>query len=226
MFGIGEYDAPENNYKAQTVGLGNIDDIRNRTQGGMDQQKQRANYHGMQSQTARGQQDQLAGLLYRQSMGKAGPSAAEGQLQAGQEAAMRQTMAMAAGARGNPYLARRSAIDAQAGLAGQTNQQAAILRAQEQQAAQQQLGGLLGGMRQQDFMGQQMAQQQEQDYLRGLLSAESAQQQGGLAAQSINAGVAQQNAQMLAQARQQKAQSDAAMIGGLFSGAGAALGAA
>ncbi len=81
-----------------------------------------------------------------------GPSAAQAQLQAGNDAAMHAQMSMAASARGGSLAAsaaQRHAMDNSATLGQQTANQAAMLRAQEMQAAmggysQAQQAGLAG----------------------------------------------------------------------------------
>lgn len=80
--------------------------------------------------------------------------------------------AMAAGARGNPALAARQALNNTAGITAQANQAGAMARAQEQLAATQQLGlGIYGARGQDEGMNQFNATgraqtQQEADRLR------------------------------------------------------------
>lgn len=105
-----------------------------------------------------GQQQQLADYLKGQAMGTNGPSAAQAQLQAGADTANRAAASMAASAGPRDYaLARRAAIDAAANNTQQAGTQAAILRAQEQQSAQGQLGNVLQTQRGQTQQGAQSA---------------------------------------------------------------------
>ena len=79
-----------------------------------------------------------ANALMGMSQLPAGPSAAEQQLRMGGDAAMRQQMAMAAGARGgNAALALQNAGQNQGDIMGNINQQAALQRAQETLANRQ-----------------------------------------------------------------------------------------
>jgi hypothetical protein len=83
------------------------------------------------------QQNQALGLMQGAAMGNA-PSAAQLQLQQGMEQGLGQQASMAASARGGTgatMAAQRNAQFAGANLAAQTNQQQAILRAQEMAAA-------------------------------------------------------------------------------------------
>jgi hypothetical protein len=97
---------------------------------------------------AEAQQKQLVEQLQQMAAGK-GPSAAQGVLQAGTDDAIRTAMALSGSARGNALgAAQLNAVNAGTLATAQAANQAAILRAQEQQAAIGQLGGLLSGMRQ------------------------------------------------------------------------------
>jgi hypothetical protein len=92
-----------------------------------------------------------------------GPSLATEMLRkATGDAAANQT-AMAAGARGNPALAARQALNNTAGITAQANQAGAMARAQEQLSALQQLGlGIYGARGQDEGMNQFNAAQQAQ----------------------------------------------------------------
>lgn len=95
-----------------------------------------------------GQQQGLADMLAARARGE-GPSVAEMQLQQTLEANRRAAAgALAAAGRSmNPALAQRLLLQQQSTLGQQAGGQAAILRAQEQLAAQQALGAQLGQMR-------------------------------------------------------------------------------
>ncbi len=79
-----------------------------------------------------------------------GPSLAQEMLRKNTQEAMQNQTAMAAGARGNPALAARTAQNATAGITAQAAQSAAMARAQEQLGAMQQLGLGIYGARGQD----------------------------------------------------------------------------
>ena len=95
------------------------------------------------------------------------PSAAEMQMRRGLGAAQRGARAQAASATGlGPALQARMAGQAQESMAMQTGQQTAILRAQEQAAAEQAYAEMLAGARGQDVQQQQFEQQTAlQEYL-------------------------------------------------------------
>jgi len=143
---------------------------------------------------ARNRQSRLARQLFDRSEGRGGPSAAEAQLQQASEANQRQAMALASSGRGNPALARQFAGRQQAQVGQQAAQQAAVLRAQEQQAATTQLGSVLQGARQQELGMEQQRIQREQ-----------------IEASERNAAV-----QAAAQADAAKAQAKASKQGGLM----------
>lgn len=153
-----------------------------------------------QSNQTRGQQNVLSQQYNDMIMGK-GPSVAEKQLFSGQEAAIKGAAAQAglASARGGGYgqIARGLASQSAQG-AMDVNQQAATLRAQEQQAAMSGQAALQNQIRSGDITGAQLGQQgaiegakltqqgqQARDTLRGQLmgmglSAQAAQQQADL----------------------------------------------
>lgn len=106
-----------------------------------------------QSQEARNVQADLMKALQARSEGKT-PSIAEQQLQQQSEQNIAAQNAAMAGARGiNPALAARLVGNQAAQAQQQTNQQAAILRSQEQQAAEGALAGLATNTRGQDMSG-------------------------------------------------------------------------
>jgi len=96
-----------------------------------------------------GQQQALADVLRARAEGRGGPSLAELQLQQSLEANRAAAAGALAGAgRGiNPALAQRLLLQQQSTLGQQAAGQGAVLRAQEQLAAQQALGQQLSGMR-------------------------------------------------------------------------------
>lgn len=96
-----------------------------------------------------GQQQSLADALLARSQGRGGPSLAELQLQQTLAQQQRNVAGALAGAGRsmNPALAQRLLLRQQNALSGQTAGQAAMLRAQEQLAAQTALGNQLGAMR-------------------------------------------------------------------------------
>lgn len=97
----------------------------------------------------RGDQRDYIGRLRALSEGR-GPSLASEMLRKNTQDAMANQTAMAAGARGNPALAARSAMNNTAGITAQAAQTAAMARAQEQLGALQQMGLGIYGARGQD----------------------------------------------------------------------------
>lgn len=97
-----------------------------------DQYGLRGTIDWMNQNDARYKQADLATYFAQQAMGQGGPSVAQKQLQAGLDQATNNAMGIAASSRTNPAAAARAAIQAQGQMAAQTNQQAGILRAQEQ----------------------------------------------------------------------------------------------
>lgn len=94
------------------------------------------------------QEQTLTDALMAQAQGTGGPSAAQLQMQAGVDQASNQAMGVAAAQRGmSPALAARQAQQAGAQMSQQANQQAGILRAQEQLNAQQAAGSMLASQR-------------------------------------------------------------------------------
>lgn len=110
--------------------------------------RQLSDYNQLASQSARqlgsdmGNAAQSRGMLLS-DLTSTGPSAAELQLQAGQDAAANQAMALARSGRGMSGAgAMRAALQQGAAGSAQANQQAGILRAQEAQQRTQQLAQL------------------------------------------------------------------------------------
>jgi hypothetical protein len=105
-----------------------------------------------QSQEIRAKQMGLADTLQNRVSGNV-PSVAEQQLQRGYEQALKNNLAQSATLRGNVNAgsAQRALLNANNQNLADTNGQAAILRAQEQQAAEQNLGNLLSNTRGQDY---------------------------------------------------------------------------
>lgn len=125
---------------------GTVDAARTQTLGGIQQQQNFVN--ALQGQNALGLQSGLASQLQQQSMG-VGPNPAQAQLaqntgnNISQQAAL---MNSARGANANPGLMARQASMQGGNIQQQGAGQAATLGAQQQLAAQQQLGGLANTM--------------------------------------------------------------------------------
>lgn len=146
-------------------------------------------------------QQALADALLAQSKGQ-GPNPAQAMLNQATDRNIKQGAGMIASQKGiNPALAARLVSDQTGALSQQAAGQGAVMGAQQQLAAQQQLGNVYGTMGQQNL--------QNQNILNNALL------QGGLGSANINAGVASGNAQR-----------NAGMIGGLLSGAGSVMGGA
>lgn len=140
------------------------------------------------SDQSRGQQNQLASMLFQQAAGTR-PGAGELAVQRQAQNAMAQQASMAQMARGaNAALAGRNAARMNADIGVNAAGQASIAQLQDQQSAQNQLGGLLGAIRSQDIgvRGQDIGVGQ------GNQQAQLAQQQQNLAAlaQLLNVDVA------------------------------------
>lgn len=101
---------------------------------------------------SRGDQIMLQRALQLRMNGTGGPSVAENQLRQGLAANLRAQLAAQAASRGGPNpLAMRNVAQGAAQANQQLVGQQALLRAQEQRDAEQQLGGLLSGIRGQDI---------------------------------------------------------------------------
>lgn len=102
---------------------------------------------------ARGQQQELGNAITDRALGRGGPSVAELQLQRGMNQAQQRLAQQAASARGMSRSgANMAALRGASDLYGQTNEQAGIMRAQEQIAAQQLATQNVRDMRQQDLL--------------------------------------------------------------------------
>lgn len=146
-----------------------------------------------QSNQARGQQNQLAGMLFQQATG-ATPGAGELAVQRQASNAMAQQTSAAQMARGaNAALAARTAARTNANIGGNAAGQAQIAQLQDQQSAQNQLAGLLGNMRGQDIQTAganqqaQLAQQQLQlGALAQMLGVDQAELEASIARANVN----------------------------------------
>lgn len=205
---------PTNNFKATDASL-------DRSEYAEAIRKAQANAMGG---TAAQGQDQLAGMLTAQAQGQ-GQSAAQQQLQAATDRTAAQAAGAIASQRGiNPALAARMVLQQQAQANQQAAGQSAALRLQEQQGAQAALAQALQAQRGQDIallgtsgglqQGQnQVAAQNHQQTQATNASVATANQQAAMQAQQINAGVAQQNANV-------NSQLAVGAAGGLMGGAG------
>ena len=159
-----------------------------------DAQAQQAMAFG-QAQQVQGRQVGLADALQAQAEGRGGPSIAEMQLRQSTDRTGAQAAGLIAAQRGiNPGLAARLGAQAQAGASQQAAGQAAILRAQEQQAARAQLAQVLSGAR-----GQSLEQQGASTSLYGIGAQGTVAQRGQdmqaqADAQRLNAATAAGNA--------------------------------
>lgn len=95
----------------------------------------------------RGRQMSLADMLTASASGTGGPSAAEAMLRKGTDASMRGAVSLARSSRVNPAIAMKAALSANADATQQASNDAAILRATEQQQAQQVLNSVLASTR-------------------------------------------------------------------------------
>lgn len=146
-----------------------------------------------------GQQQTLAQALLAQAQGQ-GPNPALLQLHQTTDQNAQAAAGLLASQRGlNPALAARMAAEAQTTANQTAGGQAAVLGAQQQLAAQGELGGLYGQM------GSQQLQQQ-QLYNNAQANVDK-----------LNSGVSEQNSK-------QNTATDNAMMGGMMNGAGAVLG--
>lgn len=169
---------------------------------------------------SRGQQGQLAQMLFRQAAGQA-PGAGELAVQRQANNAMANQASMAQMARGaGAGMAARNAARTSADIGTNAAGQASIAQMQDQQAAQGQLGSLLGTMRGQD-LGQRG---QDIGVSQGNQQAQLAQQGQNLQAVGQLLGVNQAQMQQDA-ARRQLALQDKGMAGSLLQ-VGGQLGAA
>ena len=144
-FAYGGYENGANDATARLQGMG-------------AQAQQRGLDPAMQAQQEQARQYQnLAAGSYIDTLRGRTPSVAQLQMQQGLQQAQQNAQSMAAGARGggaNQAAAMRSALQANAGLAGQTNAQSGQLRAQEMADARAGLLGAGNAMRGGDFQNQ------------------------------------------------------------------------
>lgn len=166
------------------------------------------------------QQQNALGMMRSAAEGKE-PSVAQLQMQQGQRDAAAAAQGMASTARGgggNAMLAMRQAQGANAEGAARTNQQAAMLRAQEMAQAREAYGGMAGNMRgqsaQQAQFQTQAAMQQTGMNDQRAMGYEDLEHK--MRAQQQNAGVAAMNA--TAQSQMAADQNKAGMMGGLMNG--------
>lgn len=116
-----------------------------------------------QQQLSRDQQMSYINGLQDQLAGRGAPSAAQLQLQQGADTALQSANALAASAGPqNAAAAQRAAVMQGAQLTQQYGNQAAQLRAQEQQQLRGELGSALGGLRSQDLSALGQASQNQQ----------------------------------------------------------------
>lgn len=115
-----------------------------------DQLNQFTNQWGTINQPSQGYQTNALNLLQQGAVGK-GPSAAQSLLQSARDENIGNQMSLAASGRGNAALNSRNAMQNIATLNQQAANQAATIRAQEQQAALAGLSGLSTSARGQDI---------------------------------------------------------------------------
>lgn len=154
------------------------------------------------SYDARGQQKELGDAITDRALGRGGPSVAELQMQRGLGIAQQRLRNQAVSGRGmNRGAAQRAALRGASDMYMQTNEQAGIMRAQEQIAAQQLATQNARDMRQQDLLSRGYSIEEA----KAILDAQ-------MRAQEINAGITTANAK--------NAQGPMAMaagaLGGLF----------
>lgn len=141
-------------------------------------QSQDRDYGFGRTQALTTDQDRLQRQLLMQALGKGGPSVAQNQLRQGLNQAQAAAAGQAAGARGmNRVAAQRMAMATGANLAGQANEQAATLRAQEQLAAQGLTAQTQGAMQGQNLALQQLGQNDQQAILQSQMDAQRINEQ-------------------------------------------------
>ncbi len=159
---------------------------------------------------ARGLQTALGSQLLAASQGQ-GPSAAQAQMGKATDAAVAQQLGLAASSRGNPAIALRNAAANTAQITQGAATDSAVLRAQEIQSAQGQLGALSTNLRGQDIglasdqaqLNQQMGlanlgNQQQSNMAGAQLSEQHSQFQQQLAAQYMAGGMNAEQARIQA----------------------------
>lgn len=131
---------------------------------------------GLQS---RDQQLAFGNLLQAQMAGR-GPSLAQTQLSQSRDDMIRSQLALAASGRGsNVALANRTAAQGGARIGMQAARDSAMIRAQEQLAAQQQYAALLQAQRQQDILARQLSTQEQLGQLQAKTAFEKGQMDVG-----------------------------------------------
>ena len=140
----------------------------------------RAVYDPTRPDVERAQATALGSRLQQQMNGQ-GPSLAQTQLGQARDEMMRSQLAMGASGRGaNMALANRAAAQGAAKIGMQAGRDSALLRAQEQLAAQQQYAGLINAQRQmsmQEQLGQLQASTAYENKMGDVGSAEAANRQ-------------------------------------------------
>jgi hypothetical protein len=178
----------------------------------------------------RGQQGQLAGMLFNQANGL-GPNMGQMQLQSATDQNIRNAMALGQSMPGqNNMAAYRNILDNQAQAQQQAAGQSALLQAQTQQAAEGQLQGLLSGARSQDIgLAQNQAQLSQNQFGMNQNAAQGwggqalgwANMQQGANQAQMQGNIAQQ--QIAANAYQNQANRAQSTTGGLLNGAASAI---
>lgn len=205
---IGDLFSSDTDYRANAPGLADQDRQR-RFAAAIQTAQNRPNVQmnmAPQDQFRQGQTG-LVGQLQQQAAGQ-GPSLGTQMLQQGNEQNIQAANALAASARGNmnPALLQRNVMNTAAQGGQNVAQQAATMRIQEQQAAQNQLAQALQSARGQDIGAAQanaqlsLQSQQLRDELVAKyeslgLSADQAQLAAAMESQRINAGIETSNAQ-------------------------------
>jgi hypothetical protein len=163
------------------------------------------NFHTYKTQDDFRRNQLQLGNYYQNVLSGKTPSVAATQLASGNDAAMRQMSALAAAApQVNSGLTTRNLLNAQGNMLAQQNQQAALLRAQEQATAAGQSGTLATQGNEQDLQAAaaraQVAAQNNENMrlaLQGRTGLSSTQQQARL-------GIAQQNMALEERRRQEE----------------------
>lgn len=170
---------------------------------------ERAGAQGLAGQTLAGtQQQELISQMQKRAKGEV-PSLAEMQMMKGMDTARQALASQAASSRGiSGGLAGRQLARATAGTMGEQAAQGAMLRAAEQQAAEQGLAGMLQSTRAQDQALMAQANQLAQNYMAMGMSADQAQFQANMELEKLRQQARAQQAQV-------GSQQQAALLGGL-----------
>lgn len=174
---------------------------------------QQVGQQGLTGQTqVAGQQQALINQLQARAAGQA-PSAAELQMQRGGDLARQALASQAASQRGaSAGLSQRNLARTQAGLSQDLIGQTGMLRAQEQQAAEQSLAGALQGVRSQDQALMQQGQNLALQYMQLGMTVDQAQFMANQELEKLKQG-----------ARQSQAEVGAKQQAGLLGAAGTVL---